>query len=128
MIKVGLRVEYIREDTFDDKESGFYPPIGTCGTVVSVGSNTDIQVKWDNGTNGDGVWWCEITDVKKADTEQFLKELIEEKVDQIFLAYQNANGITNGDIEPMDALKLDHIEEMLKSHIEYVCEKQKGSE
>ena len=53
------------------------------------------------------------------DREQLL-ELISEKVDEIFLAYQNANNITNGDIHPYDALRLDHIMEELADHIEKV--------
>jgi len=93
---------------------------------VSIGSGDDIEVKWEHGTRGDGIWWCTTKDV--IEVEFSLKELIEEKVDEIFLAYQNANDITNGDIEPMDALKLDDIEEMLKEHIEYVCAKQKGAD
>ena len=123
MLKAGSRVRYARIDNAEDIETGFYPPTGICGTVVRTCPN-DIEVKWDKGTKGDGIWWCKPTDV--IEVEFSLKDLIEEKVDEIFLAYQNANDITNGDIEPMDALKLDHIEEMLKAHIEYVCAKQKG--
>ena len=123
MIKIGSRVRYNRRDNAYDIETGFYPPIDTCGTVVRVCPD-DIEVKWDKGVKGDGIWWCKPTDV--VEVEFPLKDLIEEKVDEIFLAYQNAHDITNGDIEPMDALKLDHIEEMLKAHIEYVCAKQKG--
>lgn len=66
------------------------------------------------------------TECLKEEQSNWLKELIDDKVNEIFFEYQKANDITNGDIEPMDALKLDHIEEMLKEHIEYVCEKQKG--
>ena len=55
-----------------------------------------------------------------------LLELIEEKFDEIFLEYQNANGIQNGDIHPYDALRLDYIKEELADHIERVGEYQKG--
>lgn len=126
MIKVGSRVRYTRIDNVYDIETGFYPPINTCGTVVNIGSDKDIEVEWDNGTKDNGVWWCETTDV--VEIEFSLKDLIEEKVNEIFLAYQNTHQITNGDIEPMDALKLDEIEEMLKAHIEHVCAKQKGGD
>jgi len=126
MLKVGSMVRYTRKDNAEDIETGFYPPIGTRGAIVSIGSGDDIEVKWEHGTRGDGIWWCTTKDV--IEVEFSLKELIEEKVDEIFLAYQNANDITNGDIEPMDALKLDDIEEMLKEHIEYVCAKQKGAD
>ena len=123
MLKVGSIVRYNRKDNAEDIESGFYPPIGTRGTIVTVGLGNDIEVQWEHGARGDGIWWCETKDV--IEVEFSLKDLIEEKVDEIFLAYQNAHDITNGDISPMDAFKLDEIEEMLKIHIEYVCEKQK---
>lgn len=58
--------------------------------------------------------------------KQQLLELITEKVDEIFLEYQNANGITNGDIHPYDVLRLDYIMEELADHIEKVGEYQKG--
>lgn len=60
MITEGTRVRYIHMGTIEERTSGFYPPIGTCGTVVygDDGDNT-IQVKWDEGTDGDGIWWVE---------------------------------------------------------------------
>ena len=56
--------------------------------------------------------------------KQTLLELISEKVDEIFLAYQNANDIIDGGIEPFDALHLDTLEEQLAEHIIQVCDKQ----
>ena len=56
--------------------------------------------------------------------KQQLLELIDEKVDEIFLAYQNANGITDGGIEPFDALHLDQLKEKLAEHVIQVCAKQ----
>lgn len=123
MIKVGSRVRYARIDTEEDIETGFYPPTGTCGTVVRACLN-DIEVKWDKGTKGNSVWWCKTADV--IEVEFSLKDLIEEKVDEIFLAYQNAHEITNGDIEPLDWARLQIIQNNLAEHIEYVCAKQKG--
>lgn len=58
--------------------------------------------------------------------KQTLLEFIEEKVNEIFLEYQNANDINNGDIHPYDALRLDYIMEELADHIEKVGEYQKG--
>jgi hypothetical protein len=49
-----------------------------------------------------------------------LKELIREKVDEIFLVYQEINHVTDGDIKPFDAMKLDQIEEELATLIERV--------
>lgn len=65
MIKVGSRVRYIREDGEFDKATGFYPPIGTLGTVKTV-SGDSCQVKWDEGTYGEGIWWCKLTAVEEA--------------------------------------------------------------
>lgn len=64
MIQVGSRVKYTRLDTEEDKATGYYPPIGTCGTVKTVESNT-IEVLWDSGTKKDGLWWCEKSDVEE---------------------------------------------------------------
>lgn len=49
-----------------------------------------------------------------------LKELIHTKIDEIFLEMQNAQGITDGGIDPLDALRLDEIEEELANLIEKV--------
>lgn len=123
MLKIGSRVQYTRIDNETDIETGFYPPTGVRGTVVRACLN-DIEVKWDKGTKGDGIWWCKPTDV--VEVEFSLKDLIEEKVDEIFLAYQNANDITNGDIEPLDWARLKIIENDLEEMIRFICAKQKG--
>lgn len=62
-IKKGMRVKYIFKDTDLIRASGFYPPIGTMGTVVNVDTQT-IEVQWDSGTKDPGVWWCYPTDVE----------------------------------------------------------------
>ena len=64
MLKVGTRVRYIREDTEEDKATGYYPPIGTLGTIVTADA-LGYQVKWDEGTKGNGIWYCELTDVEE---------------------------------------------------------------
>lgn len=60
-IKVGDRVRYIAEDSSEDKESGFYPPKGTIGTVLWVGNNSDqCHIQWPLGTTkGGGCWYTE---------------------------------------------------------------------
>lgn len=66
MITEGTRVRYIHEDTEEDKALGFYPPIGTCGTVVFARDESkNIVVKWDSGTIRDGIWWVEIEKVEE---------------------------------------------------------------
>ena len=64
MIEVGSRAKYTKVDTEDDRNSGYYPPIGTLGTVVYA-DDFGYRVKWDEGTNGDGTWYCDSTDVKE---------------------------------------------------------------
>ena len=50
-----------------------------------------------------------------------IRELVHDKINEVFLEYQKANHITNGDIHPEDALELDDIEEALEELIERVC-------
>ena len=49
-----------------------------------------------------------------------LKELIHEKIDEVFLAYQTEKHVTDGDIKPFDAMKLDEIEDELVALVEKV--------
>ena len=58
MIKVGSRVRYISNEVRPEWTKGFYPPIGTLGTVKVVDAY-NYEVKWDKGTGGDGLWCCE---------------------------------------------------------------------
>ena len=53
--------------------------------------------------------------------ETFLTKLIDVRVDEIFLEYQEENGIESGDISPEDALDLDHLKDKLKQLILRVC-------
>lgn len=54
-----------------------------------------------------------------------IRRLIDEKVDEIFLAYQNANNITNGDINPLHAFDLEVAKDTLAEAIQVVCNAQK---
>ena len=53
-----------------------------------------------------------------------LKDLINEKINEVFLEYQKANGITSGDIRPEDTLILDNLQEALEHLVERVCSYQ----
>ena len=53
-----------------------------------------------------------------------LKELVHEKINEVFLEYQEANNIVSGDIDPFDANFLDSLEERLAQVIEAICAKQ----
>jgi hypothetical protein len=57
MIEVGSRVMYIHNDSELARASGFYPPFGTCGTVLD-GDDFIVRVQWDSGTKGSGDWNC----------------------------------------------------------------------
>lgn len=50
-----------------------------------------------------------------------LKQLIHDKINEVFLEYQNANNITSGDIHPEDAVELDNFEDALAEFVERVC-------
>lgn len=73
----GTRVKYIHIDTSDERETGYYPPTGTLGTVVYVDDDS-IKVKWDNGTDDDGIWWCEKSDVVIAPSQSPVELLVSE--------------------------------------------------
>ena len=55
---------------------------------------------------------------------EMLKNIVHNKVNEIFVEYQNASYIASGDIEPFDAECLDRLEEELANHIEKVFVKQ----
>ncbi len=55
-----------------------------------------------------------------------LKQLIHDKIDEIFLELQDANNINDGGIYPLDALRLEEIEEELAELITRVINYQKG--
>lgn len=46
-----------------------------------------------------------------------LYNLLEERINDIFLEYQNANGIKSGDISPLQALQLEDIQNQLANLI-----------
>lgn len=73
MIEIGSRVKYIRKDTEDAKATGYYPPIGTYGTVTYTDEDNTIEVKWDKGTDGDQIWWCEREDVEEVASSKMTK-------------------------------------------------------
>ena len=50
-----------------------------------------------------------------------LRELVHDKINEVFLEYQKANNIISGDITPEDALILENFEEAFADHIERIC-------
>lgn len=73
-MEVGTRVRYIHEDSEHDKRTGFFPPIGTFGTIEKFNhfplDKDQILVQWDSGTIGNGRWWCYCTDVEIVEEEE----------------------------------------------------------
>ena len=53
-----------------------------------------------------------------------LRELIHDKINEVFAEYQEANNIISGDIDPYDALQLELIERGLEELVERVCAHQ----
>lgn len=53
-----------------------------------------------------------------------LKELIHDKINEVFAEYQETNHITSGDIEPLDAMSLEYLENQLAQLIKKICAKQ----
>lgn len=78
-MRVGARVRYIREDDEQTKHTGYFPPVGTLGTVVKLDLRHEGKeqafVHWDSGTKGDHIWWCYCADL----------EVVEEKTPKMFV-------------------------------------------
>ncbi len=53
-----------------------------------------------------------------------LRELIHNKINEVFTEYQKANNIISGDIEPLDWVRLEIIQNNLVETIEAICAKQ----
>jgi hypothetical protein len=50
-----------------------------------------------------------------------LRDLIDEKINEIFAEYQEANNIISGDINPFDAYQLEVVQSQLAEIIERAC-------
>lgn len=68
-IKVGDKVRYIAEDSIEDRDSRFYPPKGTIGTVLWTGNDSALcQVRWPEGTTKwHGCWYVEKENIELVD-------------------------------------------------------------
>lgn len=126
-MQVGTRVKYIRVDTEKDKATGYYPPVGTLGTVIEA-HEEDIFVKWDSGTTGEGEWWCYVDDVEELErtikvelTESEFKMIID-KLKWMGCVVKNGNlnyeNYCNGECGEMcDRPNLGNFGEWFKSKI-----------
>ena len=55
-----------------------------------------------------------------------IRELLNEKINEIFSEMQNDLNIQNGDIFPMDALRMEELQNKLADNIEYVLNYQRN--
>ena len=85
MLQIGSRVKYTHENTKEEKALGYYPPVGTLGTVTDV-NKFAVKVKWDKGTI-EGKWLCPKTDIKEVlpenPTKEFYSDLRMEQTEQM---------------------------------------------
>lgn len=52
-----------------------------------------------------------------------LREVIHDKINEIFNAYQEAHGIESGDLSPYEAFKVMEIEDSIETIIKYIYER-----
>lgn len=60
-----------------------------------------------------------------ANLKKEILNLLDKKVNEIFVEIQDREGITSGDIEPFDAVELDELEEHMASLIAKVISYEK---
>lgn len=53
-----------------------------------------------------------------------IRELVDDKIHEVFYEYQRSHNIISGDIAPLDASKLDELKDALADCIERICNKQ----
>lgn len=67
-IEVGDKVRYITEDTAEAKETGYFPPKGTIGTVIGIDlifTAAPYLIRWPKGTTKpDGCWYVSKEDIE----------------------------------------------------------------
>lgn len=81
--KKGTRVRYISYNG----DNIYYPSYGTLGTCTGRFGRA-LEVKWDEGTKGDGIWYCRKIDVELVkdddnDNDNTLYEELKHKIAKI---------------------------------------------
>ena len=72
---VGDKVKYIGKDHREMPE--FYPEIGTIGTVVKEGGDTDWYIQWTKGsTSREDCWYCDENDIELVENVDMTNEEI----------------------------------------------------
>lgn len=73
--KIGDKVKYISKNHREMPE--FYPKIGTIGTVVNEGGDTDWYIQWPKGsTSGKDCWYCDENDIELVESVDMTNEEI----------------------------------------------------
>ena len=80
-MQIGSRVKYTHKNTKEEKELGYYPPVGTLGTVTEV-RKYSVKVKWDKGTR-EGEWLCPKTDIEEVTDKEFYADLRMKQTEQM---------------------------------------------
>ena len=107
--KTGDKVRYIGKGHREMPE--FYPEIGTIGTVVKEGGNTDWYIQWPKGsTSGKDCWYCDENDIELVEnvdmTNEEIWEMIRPKMEKNGLT-SNINVIkTNIDNYPNNEVEI----------------------
>ncbi len=78
-IEIGDKVRYITEDPEDIKETGYYPPKGTIGTVIGIDSIFAVApylIQWPEGTTKwNGRWYVEKENIELVENfDQFIEK------------------------------------------------------
>lgn len=72
---IGDKVRYIGKDHIEMPK--FYPEIGTIGTVVNEGEDTDCYIQWPKGsTSKEDCWYCSNNDIELVKNEDMTNEEI----------------------------------------------------
>lgn len=66
------------------------------------------------------------TEIKNLQAD--IKGMLMQRVEDIFIDMQNAMGIKNGDVFPLDAINLENAEDKLAEQITLILASQKGAE
>lgn len=64
--EVNQLVKYEKEDTPEEKLTGYYPPKGTTGMILECDSDGFVLVQWQEGTTKPGPWWADVGDIVAA--------------------------------------------------------------
>lgn len=87
---VGDKVRYIGKDHIDCPE--YYPTIGTIGTVVNEGGDTDWYIQWPKGsTSKEDCWYCDENDIELVENV----DMTNEEIWEMLSPKMEKNGLTS---------------------------------